>query len=165
VKLDIAAKHVRHRWTGSAHRALADAQACRSVWLFLENQLKPLSEPPAKAPQNKRTIVSVSNTKGKPNLPGSNLVRISQQASSAAAEKASKQATPAVRKWKFVESVLERGLCRIPLKSLRVVDGTVEGFEVKDLKSPDVVWIGRLEIDADFHEIYRHVRQFSGRNS
>lgn len=31
-KLDYAASHVGHRWTGVAHRALADALACRSVW-------------------------------------------------------------------------------------------------------------------------------------
>ena len=35
-KLDVAAKHVGHRWTGTAHRALADALACRSVWRWLE---------------------------------------------------------------------------------------------------------------------------------
>ncbi|TAK55024.1 MAG: 3'-5' exonuclease [Gammaproteobacteria bacterium] len=34
-KLDVAAEHVGHRWTGAAHRALADAQACRSVWNWL----------------------------------------------------------------------------------------------------------------------------------
>ena len=37
-KLDVAARHVGHRWTGDAHRALADALACRSVWLWLEGQ-------------------------------------------------------------------------------------------------------------------------------
>lgn len=35
-KLDVAASIVGHRWTGSAHRALADALACRSVWEWLE---------------------------------------------------------------------------------------------------------------------------------
>ncbi|MBX9961546.1 MAG: 3'-5' exonuclease [Burkholderiales bacterium] len=35
-KLDVAARHVGHKWTGAAHRALSDAQACRSVWLWLE---------------------------------------------------------------------------------------------------------------------------------
>ena len=35
-KLDVAAKHVGHQWTGTAHRALADALACRSVWRWLE---------------------------------------------------------------------------------------------------------------------------------
>ncbi len=35
-KLDVAARHVGHNWTGAAHRALSDAQACRSVWLWLE---------------------------------------------------------------------------------------------------------------------------------
>jgi DNA polymerase III epsilon subunit-like protein len=34
-KLDAAAQHVGHRWTGAAHRALADALACRSVWNWL----------------------------------------------------------------------------------------------------------------------------------
>ena len=37
-KLDVAARHVGHRWTGDAHRALADALACRSVWLWLEGK-------------------------------------------------------------------------------------------------------------------------------
>ena len=36
-KLDVAASHVGHHWTGSAHRALADALACRSVWEWLES--------------------------------------------------------------------------------------------------------------------------------
>lgn len=35
-KLDVAARHAGHRWTGDAHRALADALACRSVWSWLE---------------------------------------------------------------------------------------------------------------------------------
>lgn len=35
-KLDVASKHVGHRWTGVAHRALADALACRSVWQWLK---------------------------------------------------------------------------------------------------------------------------------
>jgi DNA polymerase III epsilon subunit-like protein len=35
-KLDFAARHVGHQWTGAAHRALADALACRSVWCWLE---------------------------------------------------------------------------------------------------------------------------------
>jgi DNA polymerase III epsilon subunit-like protein len=29
-----AAAHVGHRWSGQAHRALGDAEACRSVWLW-----------------------------------------------------------------------------------------------------------------------------------
>lgn len=37
-KLEVAARHVGHRWTGDAHRALADALACRTVWLWLERQ-------------------------------------------------------------------------------------------------------------------------------
>lgn len=39
-KLEVAARHVGHRWTGDAHRALADALACRSVWLWLQGQNK-----------------------------------------------------------------------------------------------------------------------------
>lgn len=35
VKLDVAAQAAGHRWTGQAHRALADALACRSVWNWL----------------------------------------------------------------------------------------------------------------------------------
>ena len=37
-KLDIAAAHVGHVWTGEAHRALADTLACRSVWRWLEKK-------------------------------------------------------------------------------------------------------------------------------
>lgn len=29
-----AAEHVGHIWTGAAHRALADAEACRHVWIW-----------------------------------------------------------------------------------------------------------------------------------
>lgn len=45
-KLDVAAKTVGHRWTGNAHRALADALACRSVWEWLEkSKLSDSSQP------------------------------------------------------------------------------------------------------------------------
>jgi DNA polymerase III epsilon subunit-like protein len=37
-KLDVAAAHVGHVWTGEAHRALADTLACRSVWRWLEKK-------------------------------------------------------------------------------------------------------------------------------
>jgi len=33
--LEFAACHVRYRWTGAKHRALADALACRSVWQWI----------------------------------------------------------------------------------------------------------------------------------
>ena len=36
-KLEVAARHVGHRWNGQQHRALADALACRSVWQWLED--------------------------------------------------------------------------------------------------------------------------------
>ena len=41
-KLEVAARHVGHQWTGPAHRALADALACRSVWLWLESESRKL---------------------------------------------------------------------------------------------------------------------------
>lgn len=37
-RLDMAAEHVGHIWKGQAHRALADALACRSVWRWLESR-------------------------------------------------------------------------------------------------------------------------------
>ena len=37
-RLETAAEHVGHTWEGQAHRALADALACRSVWRWLEFQ-------------------------------------------------------------------------------------------------------------------------------
>ena len=37
-KLDVAAAHVGHVWTGEAHRALADTLACKSVWNWLEGK-------------------------------------------------------------------------------------------------------------------------------
>lgn len=39
-KLDYAASHVGHKWTGAAHRALADALACRSVWRWIQQNNK-----------------------------------------------------------------------------------------------------------------------------
>ena len=39
-KLTMAAAHVGHRWEGNAHRALADALATRSVWLWIARQAK-----------------------------------------------------------------------------------------------------------------------------
>lgn len=35
VSLRNAARHVLHEWDGDAHRAVADASACRSVWRYL----------------------------------------------------------------------------------------------------------------------------------
>lgn len=35
-RLDKAASHVGHTWDGEAHRARADASACRSVWHYLK---------------------------------------------------------------------------------------------------------------------------------
>lgn len=40
-KLIDAAAHVGHFWGGDAHRALADALACRSVWIWLETGTAP----------------------------------------------------------------------------------------------------------------------------
>jgi DNA polymerase-3 subunit epsilon len=37
-RLHVAAEHVGHVWDGAAHRARADAHACRSVWRFLAEQ-------------------------------------------------------------------------------------------------------------------------------
>jgi DNA polymerase III epsilon subunit-like protein len=37
-KLDYAASHVGHTWSGVAHRALADALACRSVWNWIQKK-------------------------------------------------------------------------------------------------------------------------------
>jgi DNA polymerase-3 subunit epsilon len=37
-RLEDAARHVGHVWAGQAHRALADAQACRSVWTWLQKR-------------------------------------------------------------------------------------------------------------------------------
>ena len=34
--LPIAAKHIRYKWEGTAHRALSDTLACRAVWHWLE---------------------------------------------------------------------------------------------------------------------------------
>lgn len=34
-RLTVAAEYVGHTWEGPAHRAAADAQACRSVWRYL----------------------------------------------------------------------------------------------------------------------------------
>lgn len=45
-KLDVAARTVGHRWTGNAHRALADALACRSVWEWLEKSSRRDSSKP-----------------------------------------------------------------------------------------------------------------------
>lgn len=39
-KLGVAARYVEHAWTGKAHRAFADAHACRSVWRYLRAQQK-----------------------------------------------------------------------------------------------------------------------------
>jgi DNA polymerase III subunit epsilon len=36
--LDMAARQAKHRWTGDKHRARSDADACRSVWLWLRSK-------------------------------------------------------------------------------------------------------------------------------
>jgi DNA polymerase-3 subunit epsilon len=35
-KLALAADHIGYNWVGTAHRALADALACRAIWTWLE---------------------------------------------------------------------------------------------------------------------------------
>jgi DNA polymerase-3 subunit epsilon len=45
-KLATAAEHVGHAWSGTAHRALADALACRSVWEWLLRQKRPQPDAP-----------------------------------------------------------------------------------------------------------------------
>ena len=42
-KLDFAAAHVGHVWSGNAHRALADALACKSVWTWLQGARPPVA--------------------------------------------------------------------------------------------------------------------------
>ncbi len=37
-KLEVAARKAKHKWNGKAHTALADAQATRTVWLFLNEK-------------------------------------------------------------------------------------------------------------------------------
>lgn len=39
-KLSVAAEHVGHDWSSAAHRARGDAEACRSVWLWLQDGTK-----------------------------------------------------------------------------------------------------------------------------
>jgi DNA polymerase III epsilon subunit-like protein len=51
VRLSDAAERVGHVWEGAAHRALADAQACRSVWEWLERQNNVRSPPKVAADQ------------------------------------------------------------------------------------------------------------------
>jgi DNA polymerase III epsilon subunit-like protein len=57
-KLDVAAKTVGHRWTGNAHRALADALACRSVWDWLEKSTRRGSP----KPDNDRSSTGTTTT-------------------------------------------------------------------------------------------------------
>jgi DNA polymerase-3 subunit epsilon len=45
-KLATAAEHVGHAWSGTAHRALADALACRSVWEWVRRKNQPPIEKP-----------------------------------------------------------------------------------------------------------------------
>jgi DNA polymerase-3 subunit epsilon len=45
-KLAVAAAHVGHAWSGTAHRALADALACRSVWEWVRRKNQPPIEKP-----------------------------------------------------------------------------------------------------------------------
>lgn len=63
-KLEVAARHVGHRWTGEAHRALADAMACRSVWEWMEGgaTTRPTASP--KASEAGRGCGAESDTNG-----------------------------------------------------------------------------------------------------
>ncbi len=51
-KLDVAARHVGHKWSGVAHRALADALACRSVWEWLQRREEEVSSRSSAAPRS-----------------------------------------------------------------------------------------------------------------
>jgi DNA polymerase III epsilon subunit-like protein len=48
-RLGNAAKRAGHVWEGDAHRAVADALACRSVWNWLERRASPARPPPTTA--------------------------------------------------------------------------------------------------------------------
>lgn len=41
-KLEAAAKRAEHRWGANAHRALADVQATRTIWHFLNRERQPI---------------------------------------------------------------------------------------------------------------------------
>lgn len=49
-KLDVAAHRVGHVWSGAAHRAKADALACRSVWAWLEQRVGRSASPTLQTP-------------------------------------------------------------------------------------------------------------------
>lgn len=55
-KLDVAAERAGHIWSGTAHRACADALACRSVWNWLEGVTQNQAE-------NPKPSVSAATTK------------------------------------------------------------------------------------------------------
>jgi DNA polymerase-3 subunit epsilon len=65
-KLSVAASHVGYVWTGDAHRALADALACRSVWIWLRDKSAKAENVSQK--KSTRAIVSKAATTT-PNLP------------------------------------------------------------------------------------------------
>jgi DNA polymerase III epsilon subunit-like protein len=52
LKLEDAARHVGHTWSGQKHRAFADALACRSVWNWIQREQ---STQNANVQQQKRT--------------------------------------------------------------------------------------------------------------
>ena len=56
-KLDLVSKRVGHQWSGSAHRALADAEACRSVWKWLVSKGHAPRDPEARPQQATTTVV------------------------------------------------------------------------------------------------------------
>ena len=47
-KLLDAAAHVGHQWSGPAHRARGDAEACRSVWLWTNRQIEVRQQQPSR---------------------------------------------------------------------------------------------------------------------
>lgn len=54
-KLEAAAKKAGHHWTGNAHSALADAQATRNVWHWLNKKRAPLHyEQPKRKPKKEK---------------------------------------------------------------------------------------------------------------
>jgi len=59
-KLDVAAQKAGHRWTGNAHRALADALACRSVWEWLDKSTASGSTTPDRPTRSSSTATTIT---------------------------------------------------------------------------------------------------------
>jgi DNA polymerase III epsilon subunit-like protein len=147
--LDMAARHVGHSWTGHAHRALADALACRSVWNWL--QLSEHRTTHARTPEGDiySTQRSIEKNSGQRQTTSTTLAdtEVSQASENALFKSTYDNLRPKKRWRKIDEGLLNKQTGElIPIEYLSLESSSVQGFAVKSFMF-STVWIQLSEVE------------------